>query len=170
MPNSSDFDVQWLSNLRLPYDVVTKELSDQTPRLVSGTKNVYCTLGGKIALAPGFNISPNGANLGGLGLVATSWRPDRMVLYETLENPPKIYIVCSLYNIVANNWQVWYYHVDDASPTWHSCDTGGTNLRSINSSTRPHEIVCERGLCFIKGFPPSTGDKYGSIIFDGSVP
>jgi hypothetical protein len=169
MPDSSNFDVVWLNNLRLPYDVVTKELSDQTPRLVAGSKNVYVTLGGKIALAPGFNQTPNGANLSGMGLNATQWRPDRMVLYETLENPPKIYVVCSLLNIVAGTWGAYYFRLDGASPAWTGVD-GGTNLRSIQASTRPHEIVCERGLCFIKGFPAAAGDKYGSVIFDGSFP
>jgi hypothetical protein len=169
MPNSSDFDVVWLNNLRLPYDVVTKELSDQTPRLVAGSKNIYVTLGGKLALAPGFNLTPNGTNLGGLSLLSNSWRPDRIVLYETLENPPKIYIVCSLYNYVANNWQAWYYRIDAASPAWTQVD-GGANLRGVQASTRPHEIVCERGLCFIKSFPAAAGDKYGCVIFDGSVP
>ena len=169
MPDSSVFDVTWLNNLRLPYDVVTKELSDQTPRLVAGSKNVYCTLGGKLALAPGFNFQPNGANLGSLTLTGTAQRPDRLVLYETLENPPKIYVVTSVYNFSASVWQVMYYHIDEPSPTWKQID-GGANLRSIQQSTRPHEIVCERGLCFIKGFPAASGDKYGCVIFDGSVP
>jgi hypothetical protein len=169
MPDSRDFDVTWLSNLRLPYDVVTKELSDQTPRLVAGSQNIFVTLGGKIALAPGFNLTPNGKNLSGLALANTTYRPDRIVLYETLENPPKIYIVCSLYNISLAVWQAWYYRIDAAAPAWTQID-GGANYRTVQQSTRPHEIVCERGLCWIKGFPAAAGDKYGSVIFDGSFP
>lgn len=170
MPDSRDFDVQWLSNLRLPYDVVTKQLSDQEPRFVETSSNIYVTLGGKIALAPGFTQTPNGKSLTAFGLNNTANRPDRLVIYETLESPPKVYLMGSFFNISTGFWNAYYLRIDASSPAWTLVDTGSPGLRSIQSSTKPHEMCSERGLCWIKGFPGAAADKYGSVVFDGSIP
>lgn len=169
MPDSRDFDVQWLSNLRLPYDVTTKELSDTEPRLVAGSQNVYVTLGGKISIAPGFNETAGSQSLSGLALASASFRPDRLVIYETLESPVKVYLITSQMNFSTGFWEAYYCRIDSGLIAWTKVD-GGANLRSVQQSTRPHEIVVDRGLCFIKAFPNAGGDKYGSVIFDGSIP
>lgn len=157
MPDSREFDVRYLPSLELPYDIVTKELSDGTPRLVAGN-DTYITQGGKIAQAPGLSDS-------GLTAFTVSKRPDRLVSYETLENPPKIYLLASLYNSGTGKWECYYLRVNAAVPAWTSMGS----YRDLDQSTRPHEIVCARGLAFIKGYPGSSGDKYGSVVFNGAT-
>src|SRR5690348_7722172 len=98
MSATAEFDVRFLENLALPFDVVTKEL-DPTPRYVDGT-NLYLTLGGKLALAPGINDT-------GLTSYTLTKRPDRLVIYETLDNPSRIYIMTSIFNSVTGWWEAW---------------------------------------------------------------
>jgi hypothetical protein len=155
MSATSEFDVQNLENLALPFDTTTKELA-ATPRYVAG-QNMYVTLGGKLALAPGINDT-------GLTSFTLTKRPDRLTIYETLENPPKVYVVASIFNSVTGWWEAWWLRVSAGVPAWTSVGT----LRDVDKSTRPHEFLCARGLCFIKGFPDSSHDKYGTVIFDGS--
>ncbi len=157
MPDSRMFDVRYLDDLNLPFDKVTKELSDETPRLVDG-ENVYVTLGGKLSLAPGLN------DTGLTGFTLTK-RPDRLVIYETLESPPKVFLLASVYNSVSTQWEMHYLRLDAPAPAW----TKFPDLRDVNASTRPHEIVTARGLAFVKAFPGGSGDKYGSVIFDGTA-
>ena len=149
------FDVKWIDNLDLPYDVLTKELKDAPPRLVDGN-NVY-SYEGKIRNAPGINDT-------GLTTFTLTKRPDRLVSYETLENPPKVYLLASIYNSSTTFWEMWYLRLDATTPAWTTLGT----LRDLDKSTRPHEIVTARGLAFIKGYPGGTNDKYGSVIFNGS--
>lgn len=155
MSATSEFDVRFLEDLALPYDVVTKEL-DPTPRYVGG-QNMYVTLGGKLALAPGINDT-------GLTSFTLTKRPDRLTIYETLEATPKVYLVASIFNSATGWWEAWWLRVSAGAPAWTSVGT----LRDVDKSTRPHEFLVARGLCFIKGFPDSGHDKYGSVIFDGS--
>lgn len=155
MSATSEFDVQFLENLALPFDVATKEL-DPSPRYVAG-QNMYITLGGKLALAPGINDT-------GLTSFTLSKRPDRLAIYETLESPPKVYVMASIFNSVTGWWEAWWLRVSAGVPAWTSVGT----LRDVDKSTRPHEFLVARGLCFIKGFPDSGHDKYGTVIFDGS--
>jgi hypothetical protein len=163
MPDSREFDVKSLKDLRIPYDVVTKELSDAAPRLVAGSQNVYITPGGKIALAPGMNQTPGTANLTSF---SQTMRPDRLIVYETIEVPAKIYLVGSFFNSGAGTWDCQWLRLDAGSPAWTSVGS----LRNANASTRPHEISVNRGLCFIKSFPSAVNDKYGAVILDGSIP
>ena len=149
------FDVKWIDNLDLPYDVLTKELKDAPPRLVDGS-NVY-SYEGKIRNAPGINDT-------GLTTFTLTKRPDRLVSYETLENPPKVYLLASIYNASTTFWEMWYLRLDATTPAWTTLGT----LRDLDKSTRPHEIVTARGLAFIKGYPGGANDKYGSVIFNGS--
>jgi hypothetical protein len=152
MPDSREFDVRQLSNLVLPYDVQTKELTDSGPRIVAG-QNTYITPGGKIAQAPGLNNT-------GLTSFTLPNRVDRLVVYETVEPTPKIYLMASV--LVGGFWQVQYLRLDSGSPAWTSVGT----LRGVNISQAPHEFVVARGLCFIKGF--GLAQKIGAVVFDGS--
>ena len=151
------FDVRWLEDLDIPYDVLSKELRDRTPRIVDG-KNVY-QYEGKIKNAPGINDT-------GLTSFTLTKRPDRLVSYETLENPPKVYLLASLYNSGTTFWEMWYLRLDAGAPAWTTMGT----LRDLDESTRPHEILTAKGLAFIKSYPGAAGDKYGSVIFDGTTP
>ncbi len=155
MPASNQLDVRWIDDLKLPYDKLTKEL-DERPRLVDG-QNMWVTLGGKLSNRPGTNDT-------GLTGYTVDKRPDRLVLYETLENPPKVYLLASFYNSSTTQWEMWYLRLDATTPAWTSLGT----LRDIDHSTRPHEIVTARGLAFIKAYPGGANDKYGCVIFDGS--
>ncbi len=155
MPDSNQLDVRWLDDLRLPFDKLTKEL-DEKPRIVDG-QNTWVTLGGKLAKRPGTSDT-------GLTAFTLTKRPDRLVIYETLENPPKVYLLASVYNSTTTQWEMWYLRLDATTPAWTIMGT----LRDLDNSTRAHEIVCARGLAYIKGYPGGTDDKYGSVVFDGS--
>ena len=152
MPDTHQYDVRYLDDLALPYDRVTRELSDAAPRLVDG-QNTYITLGGKLARRPGISS---------LGITST-WRVDRLVIYETLDNPSHIYIFGSLFNPASSVWVLCHieYGVHTA---WQQT----TTFRNANASTRPHEMLVCQGKLYVKGFPLPAGDKDGAIIIDGS--
>lgn len=152
MPESRELDVRQLSSLVLPYDVQTKELSDGPPRLVAGN-NTYITNGGKIAQAPGLNDT-------GLTAFTLTKRIDRIVIYETIETSPKIFLVASVLN--AGVWEVQYLRLDAGAPAW----TSAGSTRGINASIYPHEFTVARGLVFVKGFANS--QKIGAVILDGT--
>lgn len=140
------------SKLDFPYDRITGEL-DPRPRLVRG-QNVYVTAGGKLGKRPGT-------------LFQTDSHIDqvchRAIINETVESPPKVYIIGSFFNTVSGKYEIKYIRFDATTPAW----TTITNLRNINDSVYPHEMVEFRGKCFIKGFP-SSGDKLAAVIFDGT--
>lgn len=149
---------QWDSlepqSLDLPYNRIEKELSGK-PRLVRG-ENMYITLGGKLSKRPGTTLMTNGT---------LSLRVDRLWVYETQENPPKVYLIASCYNSATTNWELWYQRMSNPVGSW----TQFASYRDCNSSTRPHEGINARGLFFIKGYPSSgSSEKLGSIIFDGT--
>lgn len=150
--------MQWdsleLEKLDLPYNRIEAELSGE-PRFIRGF-NGSVTLGGKLCKRPGNLLIPNTHGF---------TRIDRLWLYETLENPPKVYIMASMFNFVSILWELWYFRADDAVPQWNKIP----GLRNCNDSTQPHEAVPSRGLFFIKSFPAiSTGETLGTVIFDGS--
>jgi hypothetical protein len=123
---------------------------------------MYITIGGKLKVAPGLTQTGMDTwSVAGDGF----GRIDRLVIYETLETPVKIYLVASIFK--SSTWGCYYarFQTNSSGITdWTQVST----LRDVQNSTRPHELGVARGLCFIKAFPNSGGDKYGSIIFDGS--
>jgi hypothetical protein len=152
MPDTHQYDVRYLDDLALPYDRVTRELSDAAPRLVDG-QNTYITLGGKLARRPGITS---------VGITST-WRVDRMVIYETLDNPSHIFVFGSLFNPSGGVWVLC--HIEFGVHTaWQQT----TTVRNANKSTRPHEMLVCQGKLFVKSFPSATDDKDGTIIIDGS--
>lgn len=152
MANNRSFDVLSWSSLDLPYNKVARALSEE-PRLEAGT-NSYVTYGGTLAKRPGtLEILHTG----------NTQRCDRLWLYETLESPPKVYIVGSFYS--GSTWNIQYVRLDAVSPAW----TTAGSLRQLNASTLPHEAAVSRGKLYIKGYPSSgSGEKLGTVIFDGS--
>lgn len=146
-------NLQFDGDLNFPYNRILGELSN-TPRFVRGN-NACITLGGKLIRRPG-TLSIDNTTL--------ARRIDRLWLYETLDTPPKVYLIASAYNSSTTRWELYYIRLSDASPAW----TLFTSLRDCNNSTRPHELVVSRGLAYIKGFPSSgSTEKLGTIIFDG---
>lgn len=151
-------NLNWDSNLfekaEFPYDRIEAELSDK-PRLFRGT-NSYVTYGGKLGKRPGTTQIDNST---------IAKRCDRLWVYETIESPPKVYIIGSFYNSVTGRWNLYYNRLSGGSPGWTSI----TSYRDSDLSTRPHELVVSRGLAYIKCFPSSgSSEKLGTIIFDGS--
>ncbi len=155
MSHNSAWDSIEFPKLDLPYNRIESELSEK-PRWIRGN-NAIVTLGGKLCKRPG--------NLLLTGSVITDKRSDRLWIYETLESPPKVFIVSSMYDAPTTSWSMYYIRMSDTAPAW----TQFSNLREINNSTRPHEAVVSRGLFYCKGYPSAaSGEKLGTVIFDGS--
>jgi hypothetical protein len=154
MALNTQLDCYEFPTLALPYDRTTRDL-DSTPRIVRG-ENVLSTLGGKNIKRPGTIAIAN---------TALAKRVDRFWVYETLENPAKIYLLASAYDADTSLWTLYYNRLDGPDPGWTSCGS----LRDCDKSTRPHEVSISRGLAFIKAFPASDStEKYGTVIFDGT--
>lgn len=154
MANNRQFDgLEW-SSLDFPYNRVLRPLSEDA-RIVSG-QNCYISYGGTMQRRPGTVLITN---------TTLNKRIDRLWTVETLESPPKIYLLCSAFDSGAGTWGVYYNRLDGGSPGW----TALSNLRHINDSTRAHEAVVSRGKLYIKGYPSAgSGEKLGTVIFDGS--
>lgn len=154
MPNNRAFDSDQPSDIALPYSRIERPLSDE-PRLIRG-ENVWVTPFDTLAKRP---------CLVDVGTFPTGYRVDRAWLYETLDNPAKLFFVVSVYKYSTAIWEVWYQARTATPGAW----TRIPSLRDCNLSTRAHEAVVARGLFYIKAFPNSAGDKLGSVIFDGST-
>jgi hypothetical protein len=99
------------------------------------------------------------------GLFTAGYRCDRLWLYQTLDNPPKLYLIASMYRFSTGFWELWYQRLSSSPGTW----TIFPSLRSINSSQRAHEGVPARGKFYAKGYPNiSTTETLGTVQFDGS--
>lgn len=154
MPFNQALDGADSGSLYWSYNRIERELSD-SKRLIRGN-NSLVTLGGKIVKRPGT-----------LALANTSFtkRVDRLWAVETLEIPPKVFILGSAYNAATAFWEMHYIRLDAALPAWTTLGT----LRNVNQSLYPHEVVISRGLAYIKAFPTDgSGEKLGTVIFDGS--
>lgn len=143
---------------------------DNDVKLVGGglfgtgdSANGYVTPGGSLSRRPPFT---NGGIFGtGAQSVISGKRIDYVWIYETLPSTAGVvyqYLLLTVFNLTTSLWEMYY----------ESITTGGnltlfTNTRNCNDSTAPHKVVFSRGLAYIKGFPGS-GDKLGTIIFDGS--
>lgn len=134
------------------YNRIANELSE-TKRLVRG-QNVYINPGRKFAKRPG-TLEVSGGS--------STTRPKRLIIYETLDVPPKIYLLRST-ETSANVWRVEYCDLD-AGTGWVSIGS----LRQVNASTLPHEMEVHKGKVYIRSFPSSaSGEKLGTVIFDAS--
>ncbi len=154
MPRNQQFDSIHYDSIAFPYNRVERELSDN-PRFFRGL-NMYINYGGKIAKRPGTQALAKGS---------FNSRVDRLWLYETLETPPKVYLIASVFNSATSRWELWYQRLSSSPSDW----TIFNSIRDCNQSTLPHEAVAARGLFYIKSFPASTStEKLGSLIFDGS--
>ena len=168
MPFSSQLDCLTWQSLDFPYNVIERELSEQ-PRLVEGSQNTLCTLGGKLAKRYGTQ------GIAGTQSLPTSSRIDRLWSYETLGPSPHIYLVASvaittfgtelplLFAAPTTTWRLYYCNLS-ASTFWALAP----EYRGSNHSLLPHEAAVSRGLLYVKGFPSPTLDVLGSVILDGT--
>lgn len=154
MPVNQQLDSAELVPLEFSYDRSLAELSE-TPRLIRGS-NMYVTFGGKLAKRPGMLIVDN---------TGQAMRCDRLFMVETLETPPKLFILGSFYDLSTGRWKLYYNRLSGPSPGW----VAAPSLRSLQNSIAPHEVGVSRGLAYIRAIPdPVSSDKYGTAVFDGS--
>jgi hypothetical protein len=147
---SQQLDTVLFDELPFPYDKITGQLNEKA-RLVSGS-NVFVTPGGKLKKRPG-TIGIDDSDI--------ALQCHRLTAVETLESTPRIYLLGSFYD--TSVYKVYYLDLSAASPAW----TAISDLRNVQSSAYPHEMISYRGKAYIKGFP-ATGDKLGSVVFDGT--
>lgn len=136
---------------------------DDTPRLVSGSKNCFVTASGSIAKR--WRTDQYSGILTGKTIV-------KMWMYETLPTPattvpqPYSYILMSVRDNTTGRYSLYSKKYDASDSTAPSTVTV---VRSSNTSVKPHKIVFVKGLAYVKFFPASSsGEKYGTIILDGT--
>lgn len=157
---SQQYDVTDLQSLNLPYDRRSPELDD-SPRLVDG--NDVMVYKGKLRKRPALRSS----SFSTISFPSGRDRIGRLVIYETLENPSKIYLLASMHEVASGHWQLFTLRLGAPSPptSW----TFPTNLRKLQESDEPHEIIVSNGLAYIRGVPGSAAeDPYGTVVFDGT--
>lgn len=162
--------------LALPYENITTgraftDNDDNDHRLLglvsstSGSSEVYVTAGNAIDRRPVFSTWRFGE---GAGTIISGKRIDRIFFYQTLPDSSGTvygYLLMSVFNYTSSRWEMYYRLVSGVG----GLPTIFTATRSCNDSTAPHICTVSRGLAYIKGFPhSSTGEKLGTLIFDGS--
>lgn len=154
MSQNNQWDSLDYQVLNFPYNRVESEFSPE-PRIFRG-QNSYVTLGGKLAKRPGtITLDTDNYINGG--------RIDRLWAYETLESPPNVYIIASVFT--GTYWELRTKLMKTPAVSWST----PTNFRDSNLSTRPHTLVVSRGLAYVKGFPTgSSSEKLGTVILDGT--
>lgn len=153
MPQTSQNDALEFEVMEFPYDKITGELQGK-PRFVDGL-NLHVTSGGKLMKRPGTTLHVNTViNKKCYGLIS----------YETLDTPPVIYLLGTFLNAGTGLYEVYYNRTDGPAPGW----TKITDVRDVNLSQFPHEFCVFRGKVYIKAFPAAGGNKYASVIFDGT--
>jgi len=127
-----------------------------TPRFVRG-ENTYITTGGKLSRRLGTEAlaSP----------ILNGYRIDKMWDYETLDNPPNVYIVASVFNVTSGFWEIWYQQQTNTPIPFQQAGT----YRDMNLSVQPHVGTQSRGFLYIKSFPSNaSAEKLGTVIFNGT--
>jgi hypothetical protein len=121
-------NTQWdsldFTTLDFPYNRIDAEFSNR-PRIFRG-QNSYVTRGGKLAKRPG-TLNLDGDN-------EIDGRIDRVWTYETLESPPNVYTIASVFT--GTYWELWYKPMVSPAQPW----TAVSSLRDCNLSTRAHEL------------------------------
>lgn len=151
----SQLDSQDYQVLNFPYNKIAGPLSS-IPRIVNGS-NTSISLGGTLQKRPGTDFVTN-------SLITKKCY--RLIVYETLEATPKVYLIGSFFNSGAGVYEAYYNRLDGGSPGWTIFPT--YTGAGVNLSTTPHEFVVQKGLCWVRAVPnvPS-GDLYGTSYFDG---
>ena len=148
MPQAEQLDSLTLDSLVFPYDRITGELRDE-PRLIRGL-NMFTTRGQKLTKRSGTKLLTDSDHTA---------KAVRVVSYETLDTPAKVYYLASFYT--GTDYEVRYLDLDAGTPAWTSVGT----LRDVDDSTRPNELLVHKGKVYIKSYPGS-GDKYGTVVWE----
>lgn len=160
MPSNHAYDSQEFEQLFLPYAPNLSRLAGE-PVLYDGS-NLFCSWGGTLKKRPPMTtVGPT---------TAVTQRCDQAWVYETLEASPAVYIVGSFHDASTGLWNLKWFNLNVATPTWTTVD----ERRACNHSTLAHEGLVRRGKLYIKAFPlnagadPNTFDTLGSIFLDGT--
>lgn len=153
MADNRAYDSNELQDMALPYAPNAGYLLNKS-YYVAG-QDCYVTWGGTLKKrlgTQGLGVAPLGGKY-----------PDRLWLYETLEDSPSVFLVGSFQS--GSVWQLYYSKVS-SNGSWTVAD----ERRGSNHSQFPHEGVVRRGKLYIKAFPNATDDptKLGSIYLDGT--
>ncbi len=152
MPQNTAFDSGELRSLAIGYDRLSTPLSPDV-RLVAGS-NIMVTNKGALNKRPGTVAVANSRSYSGF--------VDHAIGYETLDSPPRRFIIASVKN--GSVYEVDIYSIGGSAPSTAPV------VRGINSSITPHEFSISRGLCFIRGSGTSAAfDTLGTVIFNGSA-
>jgi hypothetical protein len=154
MAQGSAYDALEFEKLEFPYNRIIGEL-DITPRLVRGL-NTYVTAGGKLNKRPGTQFQTGSA---------FDFSCHKSVVLETLDSPARVYIVGSFLNPGTGLFEIWWLYLSAVTPTWTKAD----DLRDVNKSGYPHEMIVYNGKVYIKGFPNVSGDKLGCVVFSADA-
>lgn len=153
MAINTQFDALEFPRFDFPYNRIESPLST-TPRLFRGL-NMMVTSGGNLAKRLCVSAIANTT-------VPTGYRIDRLWLYETQESPPLVYFMASVADTATGRWELWYFR-PGTSTAWAAVD----DLRGVNDSTLPHQLIPYQGKAYVRYTPVS--DKYNTIIFDGTA-
>src|SRR5574342_1180440 len=133
------FDTQHYDTLEWPYNRIQGPLNPE-PRITAGL-NTYISSGDVLGRRPATKTLDTGTQI--------TMRPKRLLTVETLESPSKIYILGSFLNSATSLYEIWWIRLDAVAPAW----TKLTDVRSVNLSVYPHEMIDLKGLVYIKAFP-----------------
>ncbi len=134
------------------------------PCLSQGSTNAYVNEFGEIVKRFGTSA--------GLGAVLTG-KVMRMWVYETLPQSaytppsPSFFILASV--LSGSDYKLYWKYIPvgaEADPGWSS---SGTDLRNMNTSKKPHLVTFSKGQAYVKCFPDSGQDKYGTVILKGEA-
>jgi hypothetical protein len=164
MADSSQFDVLWLDNLTLGYDVQTKELSDR-PRIVSGNDTIISSRG-TIDSRPGLSVPDN------LAAATSIYRIDRLFEYRiNHQGEQRTYLLASMWD--GTYWTFYFNLPGDTSINnwdqgWHNHTTFlNANTLGPHVSLFPHEFLVARDLAFVRAVPDPAVSLIGTFVFDG---
>lgn len=138
---------------------------DYSPALVGGYNAVVNYQG---------SITPRWGNA---NLVSSPFITGKIVRiwgYETLPSSsyspphPKNYLIASVLDGTVYKLYSKYLPTGAEPPALWALLGTAPGLRDMNASKKPHIITFSQGKAYIKSFPDSGGDKYGTVVWDGS--
>lgn len=146
----------------LPYSESRSTL-DFSPHIYSGY-NAYVDHYGEIRKRFGTSTF--------LGSALTG-RVVRMWIYETLPQSaytppsPSVFILASV--LSGSDYKLYWKYIPvdaEADPGWQS---SATDWRNMNTSKKAHLVTFSKGQAYVKCFPDSGQDKYGTVILRGAA-
>lgn len=137
---------------------------DYSPAIVSPSSNAIVDY--QNSLKPRWGNADYSATI--TGKIVRIWG------YETLPSSayspphPKNYLIASVLDGTVYKLYSKYLPTGAEAPTLWTLLGTAPGLRDMNASKKPHLITFSQGKAYIKSFPDSGGDKYGTVVWDGS--